>query len=184
MLTPIIAGLIAGLVVYLLSTFVKDQPEQIGTLHYVTYGPALKILSAAFFPISAFITYAALQASPDQVVLAAIIASLVWLGTLYVAYDFFFVRLSYDDEFIYHWTPIKRSRKIPWSAVKGVQYASFKQVFNLKTERYGTISVSPYADGCRALVEYAANLLGVDVPVSDTESGHDSDIDPDADPDL
>lgn len=180
-LGPIFAGLIAALVVYLLSTFVKDQPKKIGDRQYVTYSPALKILCAAFFPISAFVTYAALQASPDQAIIAGIMALLFWLGTLYVAYDFFFVRLSYDDSFLYHWSPLKRGRKVPWSAVKDVQYASGKQVFYLKTEGYGTISVAPFANGSRALVEYAANKLGIPVPFTDREIDYDSDTDPDSD---
>lgn len=162
LLLPIISGLTAALVVYLLSKTVREGPKQRGSRNWVAYGPSYKILSVAFFPLSAFVAYAALQAAPDQKSLALVIAASFGAGTLYLAYEFFFVRLSYDDHFIYHWTPLRRQRQIPWSAVKDLHYSSLTQTFSLKTDGLGDISVSPFADGSLALVERARIQLEAD----------------------
>ncbi len=153
MLAPILSGLVAALVVYLLSRAVRGIGKQRGSRYWVEYNTGYKILSAAFFPLSTFVTYAALQASPDQKTLALVIALSFWLGTLYLAYEFFLVHLSYDDELIYHQT--WRRRRIPWSALKAVRYSPLTQAFTLKTDGYGDISISPMADGSHALIERA-----------------------------
>jgi hypothetical protein len=159
---PVISGLVAALVVYLLSNAVKGEPEQRGSRNWVEYGVGYKSLSLAFFPASAFVTYAALQASPDQKTLALIIAALFWAATLYLAYEFFFVHLSYNDEFVYHRTPLRGQRRIPWNAVNDVRYSAATQSFTLKTYGYGDVSISPYTNGSKALVQRARARLEAD----------------------
>jgi hypothetical protein len=163
MLTPILSGLVAGLVVYLLSKTVRSDPQSRENRYWVEYGPGYKILAGVFFPLSAFVTYAALQASPDQTMLALVIAGCFWLGTLYLAYEFFFVHLSYDDEFIYHQTPLRRARKIPWRAVKHMRYSPLTQAFSLITDGYGRVTISPMADGSRALIERVSGQTHTDI---------------------
>jgi hypothetical protein len=155
----VVAGAVAGVVVYALSRMVRDTAAQRADRLWVEYGPAYKLLSAAFFPVSAFVTYAATQASADQLTLAGIIATAFWLGTLYLAYEIFFVSLSYDQTHIYHRTPLLRQRRIPWSAVTDVRYSPFTQAFTLTTDDLDTISVSPQANGARALIERAVAQL-------------------------
>ena len=159
MLSSIISGVAAALVVYWLLTTVRGAPEQHGSRRRVAYGTAYKLLTAAFFPLSAFVLYAALQASPDQKTLALVIAGSFWLMTLYLAYEVFFVRLSYDDEFIYHQTPLRGQRHIPWQAVNGLGYSPLTQAFTLYTDGLGSVPFSPYADGHLALIEQAAAHL-------------------------
>lgn len=109
-------------------------------------------------------TYAALQASADQQTIARIIAGCFWLGTLYLAYECFFNYLSYDDQWIYYWRPLRGERQIPWSAVKDVQYSPEmpQTTIKLKTEGYGDLEISPYWDGGEALAERAkAQIEGI-----------------------
>lgn len=153
MLTPILSGLVAALVVYLLVRSVRPDARQRAGRQWVEYGTGYRVLSAATFPLSSFVTYAALQSSSDQRVLALLIAGLFWLGTVYLAYEMFFVQLSYDDQFIYHQTPLKGKRQIPWDAVTGIDYSPVTQAFTVRTNGHGTISVSPMADGSHALIE-------------------------------
>jgi hypothetical protein len=131
----------------------KAEPGQRGSRKWVEYGPAYKILSAAFFPLSAFVTYAALHASPDQQTIAGVIAAGFWLATLYLNYEFFFVRLSYDNDFIYHQTPLWGQRQIPWSSLNHLRYSPTTQAFTLKTDGCGDVSISPFADGSHAFIE-------------------------------
>lgn len=154
-LLPILSGLAAALVVILLARRVRPTPAQAGERWLVGYGPVYKVLSAAFFPLSAFVTYAASQASPDQTTLAAVIAAGFWFMTLYLAYEMFLVHLSYDDAAVYHQSPLRGQRRIPWEAIIEVRYSPLTQVYTLRTEGYGSVSVSPLADGHQALLEQA-----------------------------
>jgi predicted small integral membrane protein len=152
-LGPLVSGLVAALVVYLLARSTRtDAPPQHGRYH-VAYGRGYRLFAAVAFLMSAFVTYAALQSSPDQRTLALIIAVLFWLGTLYLAYEFFFVHLSYDEHFIYHASPLRGRRQIAWEAVTGIHYSAGTQSFTVTTNGYGNLSVSPMADGSRAFVE-------------------------------
>lgn len=156
MLPPLLSGLIAGLVAYGLSKTVRSKPEQRAGRQWVEYGGAYKALGVAFFPLSAFVSYAASQASPDQAALAGLIACVFWLGTAYLAFEFFFVKLSFDDGYIYHWTALwRRPRKVPWSAVVDVRYSPVTQTFTVVTDGYGTLPVSPLANGHQALIDRA-----------------------------
>ncbi len=153
MLTPILSGLAAALVVYLLARGVRPDAQLREGRQWVEYGTGYRVLSAALFPLSAFVTYAALHSSLDQRVLALLIAGLFWLGTVYLAYEIFFVQLSYDDQFIYHQSPLRGRRQIPWDAVIGIDYSRVVQAFMVQTDGHGMISVSPMADGSQALIE-------------------------------
>lgn len=156
---PVFAGLAAALIVYALSRSVRETPVHHAGRNWIAYSTGYKFLSGVFFPLSAFVTYAAAQASPDQKTLAGIIALCFWLGTLYLAYEIFFVSLSYDEVFIYHRTPLRGSRQIPRSAVIGMHYSPATQAITLKTDGYGDLSISEYANGARALLEAIGTQL-------------------------
>ena len=149
----------AALLVYVLSRSVRETPKQHAGRNWIEYGIGYKLLSAVFFPLSAFVTYAATQASSDQKLLAGVIALVFWLGTLYLAYELLFVSLSYDETFIYHRTPLRGSRQIPRTAITGMLYSPFTQAIMLKTEGYGDISISEFANGARALLETVSSQL-------------------------
>lgn len=152
----ILAGLVAGVAAYLLSRTVRETPEQHAGRNWVEFSTGHRFLSGAFFPLSAFLTYAATQASSDQKTLAVLIALAFWVGTIYLAYELFFVSLSYDDTFIYHKSPLRGSRRVPMNAVIDIQYSPWTQAFTLKTDGDGEVTVSPMANGAKALLEAIA----------------------------
>ena len=147
------AGLIAGLVIYLLSRAVGETPKQQAGRNWIEFSAGYKLLGVIFFPLSAFVTYAATQASPNQKTLAGLIALIFWIGTLYLAYEILFISLSYDETFIYHKSPLRGSRQIPMRAVMEIKYSPVTQTFILITDSHGNISVSPMANGTIALLE-------------------------------
>jgi hypothetical protein len=159
MLVPLLSGLIAALLVYLLSRSVRPTTAQHEGRRWVEFGPAYKLLVAAFFPLSAFVSYAASQASADQQTLAGLIALCFWLGTIYLAYGFYFVQINYDEDSIYQQSPLRGQRRIPWDAISAIDYSTATQSYTLKSEGYGDVSISPLADGCAALVEAARSRL-------------------------
>lgn len=161
-LGPLFSGFVAALIVVLLARSTRPESKQQHGRYHVEYGRGYRLFAAVAFPLSAFVTYAALQASPDQIALALVIAVVFWFVTLYLAYEFFFVHLSYDDQFITHQTPLAGRRQIPWAAVKGVTYSPLTQAFTVATDGYGNISVSPMADGSQAFVERVSVLLGLE----------------------
>lgn len=150
---PLVSGLVAAFAVYELSKTVQRDTRQSAGRHWVEYGKGYRLVSAVAFPLSAFVTYAALQSSPDQRTLALVIAGLFWLGTVYLAYEFFFVHLSCDDQFIYHQTPLRGRQQIPWEAVTGITYSPVTQAFTVTTNGCGNLAISPLADGSQAFVE-------------------------------
>jgi hypothetical protein len=156
---PIISGLIALVVVYLLSKAVRAEPAQRSGKNWVEFGLGYKVLAVLFFPFSAFVTYAASHASADQKSLALFIAAAFWVMSVYLAYAVFFTHLSYDDDFIYCWTPRQRQRQIPWSAVNDLRYSALTQAYSLKTNGFGQVSISPQANGSQALIDRAINQL-------------------------
>lgn len=168
MLGPLVSGLAAGLIAYALSKTVRGKSEQRAGRQWVEYGAAYKALGVVFFPLAAFVSYAASQASPDQAVLAGLIACIFWLGTAYLTFEFFFVKLSYDDKYIYHWTPLwRRPRKVPWSTVIEVRYSPVTQTFTVVTDGYGTVPVSPLANGHQALIDRAVAEIEARQPSTD-----------------
>ena len=143
----ILSGLVGALTVYLLSLSIRGVVVLRAGQQPVTYSSAYRLLVLSLFPLSGFVTSAAASLSTGQRLAALLITVMFWVGTLYLTYTFFFVRLSYDDDFIYHWTPLRGHRHIPWSEVESIHYFAFGQVYVIGTSTYGRISISPVADG-------------------------------------
>jgi hypothetical protein len=97
--------------------------------------------------VRSFIAYSALHASANQRVLAACLGGLLFLVSLYIFLETRFVRIEFDDNFIYTFSPWRKRRLVPWSAVVGYSYSAVNRWHILKTRGYGSIRLSALLSG-------------------------------------
>jgi len=140
---PIISGLVGALVVALLFRLARPGARVEGDRKVLEYGLGFKLLAVLVVPVSAFVAYAAAHARPSQVLAATLVALFFVLASGYLLYEVFFVKLMYDQRFIYHSTPLRGRRTVPWESVTEVGYSSLRQAHYLATRAQGTIWLSP-----------------------------------------
>lgn len=151
---PVLSGLVGALVVYLLFRLARPVARTQGDRKILEYGRGLKLLAVFFVPVSAFVAYAAAHAGPSQALMAALVALFFVLATLYLLYEAFFVKLGYDQRFIYHYTPLRGERTVPWESVTEAGYSPLCQAHFLATRTQGKIWFSPWLNGFTEFVEY------------------------------
>ena len=64
----------------------------------------------------------------------------------------FWVRITWDDSFIYAKSPWRRSRVIPFSAVRSCDYSTGMQWYRIRTEGFGIIRLHNLAKGIPELL--------------------------------
>lgn len=74
----------------------------------------------------------------------------------YLAFVF---RIAYDDNFIHLRTLRHWKRRIPWDAVRSVEYRPGWQAWHVKTEGAGTIWVYHYQSGHAEFLELARQKI-------------------------
>jgi hypothetical protein len=103
--------------------------------------------------VGSFIAYAALRASAEQRVLAACLGGALFLVSLYIFLETQFVLIEFDDNFIYTFSPWRKRRLVPWSAVVGYSYSAVNRWHILKTRGYGSIRLSALLSGLGTMSE-------------------------------
>lgn len=144
---PILSGLVATLVVYLLMRVGKKPAAREGDRRVLKFGIGFRVFALLLVPGSLFVTYAAVHARESQLVLALCIATGFLAAAAFFAYQAFFVRLSYDDSFIYYSAPFAGRHRIPWSAVELVAWSSVLQSYYIKTSEVSRIWCSSMLQG-------------------------------------
>ena len=94
-----------------------------------------------------FSIYAARQASDDQFVIACCVVSGFVATTLILLLEIYFVKILFDDEFIYTFSAWRPARKIPWTDVSGYAYSHFNKWHILQTTAHGRIRLSILLSG-------------------------------------
>ncbi len=136
---PVFSGLLGALSVYLIIKFTKNSAKADGELKLMEYGLPFKIFTIILIPFSIFVVYAASHARESQIIIATIVASGFVLGALFSAYHVFFVKFSYDNDFVYYQSPFSKSKKAKWSALVDVGYSNLLQADYIVIEGIGRI---------------------------------------------
>lgn len=105
-LSPIISGLIGGLVVTLMVLFTKSKSKRVGDVRELTFGLFFKAFSFLLVPFTIFVLYAISQSYEGQEIAAGLVGLGFFLGAIFFPYQAFFVEFSYDDENVYFKSPI------------------------------------------------------------------------------
>ena len=127
--------------------------------YLVEYRLPAKIAGWCFLAIGVFIAYGASRASADQRVIAACVGGTLFLVSLYVFLEAQFVRVEFDDEFIYTFAPWRGRRVIPWSAVTSYSSSGASGWHTLKTRGYGSIHLSALLSGLGTMREKWESVL-------------------------
>ena len=166
-------GSITGLIVYtLFNAFLRDAKNACPE-NQLVYGRGIRITSVGAFIAAAFIGNEALQASPEQRVLAYIIATLLLGGSLCFMLETFLTRLTYDSAFVYTSSAWRGRRKIPYSAIAG--FESFSQTFYeniFRTEGFGKLRISVFLKGADQFVKLLEEKASLAAKISDSQGAN------------
>lgn len=157
---PVLSGIVATGVVYLLSSAGRRPAKQVGSRRQLTYTNSFRIAAALFIPGSMFVAYAASQARPSQLLLASAIATVMAAAAAFLAYQAFFVRLEYDQTSIYYQSPLAGVHEILWSDVQKVGYSGLMQCHYIQTTQVRRIWCSNMLVGYEELGEFLNQRLG------------------------
>jgi len=115
------------------------------------YGWGMKLVCWLFllFMISLWF----LLANSDGDFTSYIIAAGFGILALSLILEAYFVRIEFDDEFIYTLSPWRHSRTIPWKEVTDHVYSEYNKWHVLKTENSGKIRASDFLVGVMHMLE-------------------------------
>jgi len=127
--------------------------------YVLTYGYLSKSIAWLYAPLFLGCLYGITQASEDEIVSAVILIIVVFATGLWFFLECYFTRIEFDDAFLYTRSPWRASRTIPWSEVTDcVHYPN--SGLKLKTQRSGTVQVSAYIPGWKALMAWRKKQTG------------------------
>jgi hypothetical protein len=156
----VIGGIVAALLVSWLATRCAVSAARFTNGRYVVeYGLRAKMVSWCCLAVGSFIAYGASHPSANQHVLAACLAAGLFLVSLYIFLENQFVRIEFDDNFIYTFSPWRKRRVVPWSAVVGYSYSALNRWHILKTYSYGSIRLSELLSGLGTMREKWESML-------------------------
>lgn len=151
---PVVSGLIGAGVVWIMVALTKSSGRRVGERRYLEYSRGFKVLALLLVPISVFIAYAAAHAGRGQKALAFLIAVASVVGATFSVYQAFFVKFSYDDDFIYYKTPLAGERRARWAELNDVGYSGLLQSDYIVVKGIGRIWCSNMLNGYAELGEF------------------------------
>lgn len=162
------SGVVGGLLATLLMSWLVTRAVPTAKVrrghHVVEYRLPAKIAGWCVAAIGFFIAYAASQASANQRVIAAVVGVLSLLMSVYMLLEVHFVRVEFDDEFIYTFSPWRKRRVIPWSAVVGYSQSALNRWHILKTRGHGSVRLSDLLSGLGTMREKWESVLHPEPP--------------------
>lgn len=152
-MTGIIGGIIATLLLgWLASRAKRDATTRTGRL-VVEYGRAVKAVGWFFGLLGIFVLYVAAHASEDQKLIAAVTGGCMFTATMALFAEFHFVRVEFDTDAIYTFSPWRRGRVISWDDVTGYGYSETNRWHILHTVDSGSIRLSILLSGLGSMAD-------------------------------
>ena len=150
-ISGIIGGIVAVLILNLLVSRASRKAMTVGDKKVLKYGSSVRVLGWILLLVCLFITYAASQASANQRVLAWCMGiGFLLMGSAFLL-EVYFVRIFFDGDYIYTFSPWRPSRKIPWVAISGHAFSDINKWHILKTNSFGEIRLSILLSGLGSL---------------------------------
>jgi len=131
-------------------------------LRHVEYAPAFKglfvVMTAVVVGVGwALATHARFEPDDLKYAVGLGAAAVLILGMFF--YVGFVYRIAWDDNFIHLRTLRHWGRRIPWDAVRAVEYRDVWQAWHVKTADAGTIWIYHYQSGHSEFLEMAADKI-------------------------
>ncbi|EOR08940.1 hypothetical protein [Acinetobacter genomosp. 15BJ] len=142
---PIISGLVSMLAFWGLSFFHEDKVDKIENINYLYYGKAFKFFLGfgcfSFF----FLLYVFYKTHNFLGFLLVFI--LFFIAFLILIYNVFFVKIGYDNEFIYYKSPFLGCKVEPWSKLTKIGCSNLLQSDYMVVRDIGRIWYSYILNG-------------------------------------
>jgi hypothetical protein len=155
-MAEIIGAIIGGLAMWLLMRSVRRTARQSGSRSVLEYGPMIRGLGVVLLIVGGFLLFAASRASADQRQLAWIVSGALAGAAVYFFIEVFFVRIEFDDTWIYATSPWRADRAIPWSDITECRYSHINRWHVIRTRDNGTLRLSVYLSGVDTFLERVA----------------------------
>lgn len=153
MISGIIGAVVGTLLLLILLRTVRPSARQSGSRFVLEYGRPMRALGIAMLLLGGFIAYAATRASANQRLLAWIVGGGIGACALYIFLEPFFVRVEFDDLFIYSFLLWRGTRRIPWSDIESYHYSESNRWYVIRTRTHGTLRVSSFLSGMKLFLE-------------------------------
>jgi hypothetical protein len=132
---------------------VPPSARQRDSRRVLEYGMPMRVLGIAMLLFGGVFLFAASRTSADQRLLAWLVCGILAACCLYVFLEVFFVRVEFDESFIYAFSPWRGRRRIPWPDIVSSHFSSVNQWHVIRTKAQGTLRLSAFLSGAGSFLE-------------------------------
>jgi len=157
----IIGGVIATVLLIWLAGRAKKEAVNRSGRFVLEYGRAVKVLGWVLGLFGVGMLFVAPHASKDQTVIAWVVCGALFAAGACLLAEFHLVRIEFDEEFIYTFSPWRRSRIIPWNEVIDSAYSGMNRWHILKTQKSGSVRLSVLLSGLGTMANRLAEKSGI-----------------------
>ena len=143
----IVFSVVAGAII--LGWKEKLHPDKINNRKLLRYGYGSKLIGIIFAIVAAMTVGAIFNSEPSEEYIAYILFAIFFPIAIMVLLEVFFVRIEFDDENIYTYSPWRKSRIISWGDVTGHKYLGYHVI---ETKNNGSIFLHEI-DGLRGFLD-------------------------------
>jgi hypothetical protein len=148
----LVPAVVGALTLFLRST-AKPTAKVVGAKYVLSYGWGPKAIGYLFVGgWLAAATKAYLTLKDGDAAFVAVLFVCMAIGSSVLLFEAHFVRIEYDADFIYCFSPYRRNRVIPWSSISKVTYSESMRWYILRTRNEGKIRVPIYLSGLKNLL--------------------------------
>jgi hypothetical protein len=141
---------------------VKLQAPKRGERHVLQYGRAMRItgvVGLAFWGAVAILAFNSPESKRNWSIFTTV---LLGVAAVYLWLETFFVRIEFDSDFIYKFSPWRTPKQIPWTEVVDCQFAHTMTSYVIRTRNHETIRVSAYMSGIGSFLEKLQQIVDVE----------------------
>jgi hypothetical protein len=149
----IIGAVVTSLLMVILRRTVLPSARRRGLRHVLEYGWPIRSLGIAMPVLGGVFLYAASRSSSDQRSLAWVVAGALATCSLYVFLELFFVRVEFDESFVYMFSPWRGGRRIPRSDIVSCSFSNLNQWYVIRTRADGKLRISTFMSGSGSFLE-------------------------------
>ena len=140
----------------LLTFHVKREPERRGNVYVMQYAWPMRLVTLLRTFVAVVVVCLILVGVQEQPI-ATFVATLVGVAAVAANLEFFGRRISWDEWGVESRSPLRRTKKIPWQAVKAISYRPVLKCYELTSDGYGAIRMPDYLCGRAWLIEELEN---------------------------
>ena len=153
----ICSGIVGGIVATLLLTWLASRTNKtastIGDKKVLCYEKPIRAIGWMAISFSLIVFYAIFKSSKNDPATNLCVGTFFLLIGSILFLELQFVKILFDDDFIYTFSPWRRARKIPWTSISGYAFSDINKWHILKTDSFGKIRLSILLSGLGSFSE-------------------------------